>query len=67
MRSSALESKSKNTHVTKWLKKWLRVALKVLGAVKEQFPDTKQFIEDLIDEECLKEKIPADEAISLQV
>ena len=44
-------------------KKWLRVALKVLVAVKEQFPDTKQFIEDLIDEE----KIPADEAISLQV
>ena len=48
-------------------KNWLRVALKVLVAVKEQFPDTKQFIENLIDEECLKEKIPADEAISLQV
>ena len=44
----------------KW---WLRVALKVLDAVKTQFPDTKQFIEDLIDEECLKEKISADEVI----
>ena len=41
----------------------MRVALRVLGAVKEQFPDTKQFIEDLIDEECQKEKISAKEAI----
>ena len=48
-------------------KRRLRVALKVLDAVKEQFPDTKQFIEDLIDEECLKEKISADEVIFLQV
>ena len=37
-------------------KKRLRVALKVLDAVKTQFPDTKQYIEDLIDEECLKKK-----------
>ena len=44
-------------------KRRLRVALKVLRAVKEQFPDTKQFIEDLIDEECQKEKISADEVI----
>ena len=42
-------------------KRRLRITLIVLGAVKEQFPDTKQFIEDLIDEECLKEKISADE------
>ena len=27
-------------------KRQLRVALKVMGAVKEQFPDTKKFIED---------------------
>ena len=38
-------------------KKRLRVALKVLDAVKTQFPDTKQYIEDLIDEECLKKNI----------
>ena len=44
----------------KW---WLRVALRLLGAVKEQFPDTKQFIEDLIDEECQKEKISAEHVI----
>ena len=47
-------------------KQQLRVALKVLGAVKDQFPDTKRFI-DLIDEECLKEKISADEVIFSQV
>ena len=44
-------------------KRRLRVALKELGAVKEQFPDTKQFIEDSIDQECLKENISADEVI----
>ena len=37
--------------------------MKVLGAVKEKFPDTKQFIEDLIDEECQKEKVSLDEVI----
>ena len=44
-------------------KRRLRVALKVLGTVKTQFPDTKQFIEDSIDQECLKENISADEVI----
>ena len=44
-------------------KRRLRVALKVLGAVKEQFPDIKQYIEDSIDQECLKENISADEVI----
>ena len=66
VRSSALENKSKNTHVTKMDKQWLRVALRVLGAVKEQFSDTKQFIEDLIDEECQKKKISAEEVFFLQ-
>ena len=41
-------------------KKRLRVALKVLGRVKEEFMDT-------IDEECRKEKISADEVIFLQI
>ena len=44
-------------------KRRLRVTLKVLGAMKEQFPETKRFIEDLIDEECQKEKIYTDEVI----
>ena len=43
------------------------MALKVLDVVKNQFLDRKQFIEDLIDEECQKERISADEVIFLQV
>ena len=46
-------------------KRRLRVALKVLDAVKVHFPDTKQFIEDSIDQEYLKENISADEVIFL--
>ena len=45
----------------------MRVALKILDTVKTQFPDTKQFIEDSIDQQCLKENISADEVIFLQV
>ena len=48
-------------------KKRLRVALTVLGAVKEPFPDTKNFIEDLTDEQCQEEKISVEEVIFLQV
>ena len=48
-------------------KQRLRVALKVLDDIRIRFPDTKQFIEDLIDEECLKERISAGEVIFLQV
>ena len=62
MRSSALEKIKKHTRNT-MDKKRLRVALKVLGRVKEEFPVTKKFIENLIDEECQREKISADEVI----
>ena len=48
-------------------KRRLRVALKVLDEVKIRFPDTKQFIEDLIDEQCQKQKMFVDEVIFLQV
>ena len=48
-------------------KQWLRVALKVLSAVKDHFADTKQFIEDAIDQECLKINISVGEVIFLQV
>ena len=44
-------------------KKQLRVALKVLEDVKVKFRDTKQFIDDTMEEECQKEKISADEVI----
>ena len=44
-------------------KKRLRIALTVLGAVKTKFPETKQFIDNTMEDECQKEKIYADEAI----
>ena len=44
-------------------KKQLRVALTVLEAVKREYPEIKKFIEKLMDEECQKEKISADEVI----
>ena len=62
LRSSALESKTKNT-LNKMDKQRLRVALKVLDEFRVRFPDTKQFIEDYIKQECLKENISADEVI----
>ena len=37
-------------------KKILKVSLKLLKVMKEQFSDTKNFIEDMINEECKKEK-----------
>ena len=40
-------------------KKRLKVALKVLGAVKEHFPDTKNFMEELTGKQCQKESLEA--------
>ena len=51
MRASALEKIKKHTGNT-MDKQRLRLHLTVLEAVKTQYPDTKQFIDDLIDEEC---------------
>ena len=62
LRSSALESKTKNTH-NKLDKQRLRVALKVLDEVKVKFPETIQFIEGCIEQECLKENVPVEEVI----
>ena len=35
----------------------------VLDAVKSRFPDTKEFNDDTLKEECEKEKVTADEVI----
>ena len=43
--------------------KRLRVALKLLDEVKVQFLETKQFIAEFIEYECLKENISAEEVI----
>ena len=42
--------------VVKMDKKRLRVALVVLDAVKSKFPEAKEFIDDILKEECQKEK-----------
>ena len=47
-------------------KKQLKVALAVLDAVKIKYSETKQFIDDTMEEECQKEKISANEVIFLQ-
>ena len=44
-------------------KKRLRVTLKVLDEVKAQLPKTKQFKEECIEQECLRENISAEEVI----
>ena len=44
-------------------KKRLKVALVVLDAVKSRFPETQEFIENTLREECEREKITADEVI----
>ena len=63
--SSALEKKVKHTRITTDKEK-LRIILKVLEAVKENFPGTKSFIDDMMEEQCQKEKISVEEVIFLQ-
>ena len=41
----------------------MKVALVVLDAVKSKFPETQEFIDDTLKNECEKEKIIADEQI----
>ena len=44
-------------------KKRLKVASVVLDAIKSRFPETQEFIENTLLEECGKGKITADEVI----
>ena len=46
--------------------KRLKVALAVLDAVNGKYPETKQFIDDTMEDECQKEKISAEESRSLE-
>ena len=43
--------------------KRLKVALSVLDAVRSRFPETNEFIDSTLKEECEKERITADEVI----
>ena len=44
-------------------KKRLRIALAVLNAVRSTFPETNEFIDSTLKEECEKERMTADEVI----
>ena len=44
-------------------KKRLKIALAVLDAIKSRFPETEEFIDSTLKEECEKERITADEVI----
>ena len=44
-------------------KKRLKIALSVLVAVRVRFPETQEFIDSTLKEECEKERMTADEVI----
>ena len=44
-------------------KKKLRISLKVLEVVKENFPDTKYFIDNMMEEQCQEKKVSVEEVI----
>ena len=44
-------------------KKQLKIALSVLNAVKVKFPETQDFIDSTLKEECEKERMTEDEVI----
>ena len=46
-------------------KKRLKIALAVLNAVRSTFPETNEFIDSTLKEECEKEKMAAEEVIFL--
>ena len=46
-------------------KKRLKIALAVLNAVRSTFPETNEFIDSTLKEECEKEKMTAGEVIFL--
>ena len=46
-------------------KRRIKIAMKVLDEVKEHLPETKEFINDCIEQECLNENITVEEVIFL--
>ena len=46
-------------------KKRLKLALAVLNTVRSTFPETNEFIDSALKEECEKERITEDEVINL--
>ena len=54
-----------HSRVVRMGKKRLKVALAVLNAVRSTFPETNEFIDSTLKEECEKERMTADEVIFL--
>ena len=48
-------------------KKWLKIALSLLYAVRSAFPETNEFIDSTLEEECEKERMTADEVIFYKI
>ena len=46
-------------------KKRSKIVLAVLNAVRSTFPETNEFIDSTLTEECEKERITVDEVINL--
>ena len=59
--SSALARKNRNNN--KMEKRKLKITLKVLNEVIAEFPETKEFIEERLEQKCLKEKISVEDVI----
>ena len=53
----------KNARIIKMQKNQLKSALSVLDTVRNRFPETNEFIDSTLKEECEKEKMTADEVI----
>ena len=47
----------------KTIKRKLEITLEVLHEVSVELPETKQFIEEHLEQKCLKEDIPVEEVI----
>ena len=63
-RHSALYLKIKeHARVIKMDKKRLKMALSMLDAVRSRFPETNEFIDSTLKEECEKERMTVDEVI----
>ena len=62
MRNSKKQHKTEKTNMDKWR---IKIAMKVLDDVKEDFPETKEFLDGCIQQECLKENITVEEVIFL--
>ena len=64
MRSSALASKTQHT-TTKMDKRRIKIITKEMDEFKAKFPETKEFIDARLQQECTKENISVEEVIFL--